>query len=191
MEAYLVLVESQAFAADSTGKLSAATLAFPKKVRFVALKETQEHALNTAMEHNAAKGLIANSDTEWFVLKVTFSADEVVALFQAGTLIRDIPRGGWRHYGELDLKSFQHEWAQVKIGPIGMQAWADMILSKRYQVKICGECSGCKTAGVTWVGGKAWNTEEYCVNCWHSYFASKYAEPEEEEAMDESAAKEA
>jgi hypothetical protein len=185
MEAYLVLSESQAFQADAVGKISADTLGAPAKVGYVALKAAQECAFQTALQHNAQKGHIATQETDWFVLHVTFKVDEALAMFQAGSMVRDIPRGGWRYFGELDFKILQHEWWQVKLAPIGMEAWADMVLGPRYKFKFTGHCNGCKATGVTWIGGKCRSMHGYCTPCWHAYFSSKFTEQAFGEEKDE------
>ena len=129
-------------------------------MNYVAFKETQELAFYAAFLRNFAKGAIATQASDWHVLRLAFSPEEALALFQSGRFIRYIGFGGWRLYGDFEFKAFQHEWVKVKIGPLGLSAWSDKVLTKRYQVKMAGHCNACQAAGVTWEGGKAYRSEE-------------------------------
>ena len=109
------------------------------------------------------------------MLRVTLSAEDGLALVTDGILARDVPNNGWSVFGALDVSTRQHSWDVVTLAPIGMEGWSSRVLANKVMRPV-GQCYGCGASCQTWMGGRNYCAEEYCVHCWHEFFKSRYAD---------------
>ncbi len=116
----------------------------------------------------------ANNATDWYILKVMMSPEQVLTAFQEGLLgkiIGDTP--GWRYYGDMPLNAFSIELLHISIGPVGVEMWADNVLSCGHEHRTKGVCTGCSASCSTWLASVRYDHKEYCASCWHKYVMKK------------------
>ena len=91
-------------------------------------------------------------------------------LVRDGLLARDMSRGGWRVYVDLDFGCLPHEWFKVFYPPMGVDTWAEKALSHCFHSKINSVCCKCRKAGKVWVAGQYFQFAEYCSSCWNDWY---------------------
>eukprot|EP00933_Yihiella_yeosuensis_P023601 TRINITY_DN1837_c0_g1_i1.p1 TRINITY_DN1837_c0_g1~~TRINITY_DN1837_c0_g1_i1.p1 ORF type:complete len:188 (-),score=37.85 TRINITY_DN1837_c0_g1_i1:112-675(-) len=168
MKAYIALVEEVALKADAEKCLTKKMLG--THVHYLAFKETLEEALHRAKIGTGMNGRIAIEEVRLYILELTWTDEEFLQLYHNETVRRNKCKGGWEWSGPLDLNTVSHTWSQCTLAPIGLDAWADMILGDRYKGKTASFCKECESSGVTtWCSRKARN-QDYCARCWQSFF---------------------
>jgi hypothetical protein len=186
MQVYIAMPEAQAFKVDKAKKVVHASLGLPQNIRYISIKDTMERAIEASVTGNAMKLPVATEVTVWNILQVCMPEQAAFKMVQDGLLIRDLNRGGWRLFDDLDFGTLEHQWIGVSLPPMGIEAWAEKTLMPCFQVKINSVCLNCKQSGAGWLRGKAFQSEEYyCARCWNSFYMSLQAKANEEVAMEE------
>ena len=65
MQAYIAMPKSNTFEVDNLKKLDRASVGFPEHVPYLSLKETKEHAVQTAIQGNRMESQVAAQVTVW------------------------------------------------------------------------------------------------------------------------------
>ena len=65
MKAYIAMPESSALKVDGWKKLDLASVGSPEHVPYLSLKETKEHAVQTAIQGNRMESQVAAQVTVW------------------------------------------------------------------------------------------------------------------------------
>ena len=184
MQAYIAMPRSSAEKVDRCKQLDRAFVGLPKHVLYLSLKDTREHAVQTAVEGNRMKLQVATEHTVWYCLELNVSVHDAFEMVQHGWLVRDLSRGGWRFYGKLEFACLQHTWYEATFPPLAVEAWAEKTLTC-FPSKINSVCCKCKEAGKVWVAGKYFQHAEYCSRCWNrSYYKQDATEQLSDEFPD-------
>ena len=180
LEGYVAISEDKA--AHILGKITPDT--FGPSCHYVPLTDEPATAVEKAI-FSLASPQVAVKPTEWFILKIMMSGDQVIEAFKKNQLVR-CPEGthnkkalsGWRFYGEIALggtDGVAYAWSRLTSAPMGIAIWADKVLSGTYPQSAFGKCAGCgSTHTPVWAGSlKAKRQDKdndlmYCCNCWHS-----------------------
>jgi hypothetical protein len=160
MHAFIAMAEDVAVEVDSSGQLSPQLLA----TKWLPLKENVEAAVTAAVQASAANGRIAVQSSSWYVLEIILPYQKFFELVREETLFRVKASPGWQWWGKLDVRKIDHTWWGMDLAPMGVKAWADMVLGPRYK-KATAPCMHCQATGLTtWTSKKG---ESYCSSCWH------------------------
>ena len=185
MQAYIAMPRSSAEKVDQCKQLDRAFVGLPQHVLYLSLKDTREHAVQTAVEGNRMKLQVATEHTVWYCLELNVSVHDAFEMVQHGWLVRDLSRGGWRFYGKLEFACLQHTWYEATFPPLAVEAWAEKTLTC-FPSKINSVCCKCKEAGKVWVAGEYFQHAEYCSRCWNrSYYKQDATEQLSKECVDE------
>ena len=189
LEAYMAFDEQDAWKVQNASKLE--PMMFGQPFKYVPLKDSPESACETMMRSTKCSPLIATEESEWYVLKITFSAEQVCEAFKEGRVTNAYAKSPhtWRWYGDITLGEVAFEWFKLSIAPIGLQAWADKVLRSWYPFGESCACAGCGAAGVpTWVPCPEPGDKDYCASCWHGFFLEARAGQLGAEAAEQQAA---
>lgn len=169
MDAYIALDERLALQVDMANVLTAKMLG--PQCRYIPLKETPQGAIDSVVQATAINGRVAVESITWIVLQITIEKEQLIDLFQSQTISRNIAKGGWQWYGELDYRNYGHCFHKSDMEPIGLDAWANKVLAPRYNVKIASVCHECREfRQATWTAKKDFNFRDYCAKCWHAFY---------------------
>ena len=80
----------------------------PEHVPYLSLKETKEHAVQTAIQGNRMESQVAAQVTVWYCLGVDMPVHDAFQMVQCGQLVRDVKGAGWRFYSELCFGHLEH-----------------------------------------------------------------------------------
>ena len=122
MQAYIAMPKSNAFEVDNLKKLDRASVGFPEHVSYLSLKETKEHAVQTAIQGNRMESQVAAQVTVWYCLGVDMPVHDAFQMVQCGQLVRDVQGAGWRFYSELCFGHLVHTWDEVTLAATGVEA---------------------------------------------------------------------
>jgi hypothetical protein len=163
--AFRAMTRQQATSCDGSQPVTPCSFGYLGHVKWFGLKQTVAASVEAAICRRHCFRNAAALCLEWYILQITFTSQQALDLFDAGTLVRDIPMNGWRVYGKLDLASFECCWFTFTTCPMGMQGWADLVLQRSMKSRL-GTCDGC-TGDTTIYGGT------YCQHCWHKYYVEE------------------
>ena len=83
----------------------------------------------------------------WKILEINVPEAAAFQMVQNGKLVRDINRHGWRFFGNLDYGSFSHQWYEVSMAPMGVDAWTEKTLMPTFRVTENAVCCQCNPSG--------------------------------------------
>ena len=194
MEAFLAFQEQEA---EALGAKGASGVLSPKMFgnpfTYLPLKETVEMAIDAALHSSKSPPASVSQETTWYVLKITLNADQFLEAFKSGVLRsgmrghprRGAPVPGWRWYGEIPIGEFAHCWSVGTVPPLGIETWAEKVLTPKYQLKAFGRCAGCNRQGdPVWTSNHKFNYQDFCASCWNAFMMRAKDEankPEDEE----------
>ena len=158
MQAYIAMPEAQAFEVDAAKKITCASLSLPRNIHYLPLKDTTERAMDATITGNAMLLPMATNVTVLNILEITVPEQTAFKMVQDGLLVRDLGRGGWRLFGNLDFSAFAHQWYKASLPPMGVEAWSEKTLMPRFRVSINSVCCNCQKSGAVW--------RNYCAGCW-------------------------
>ena len=157
---------------DSVKTLVHAELDFP--VSHISIKDTESCAMESAINGHLQRLPLTTEWTDWRFLCIWLEKDFVFDKVEKGLLVGDIPRGGWRYYGDLSFRELPHEWFEIRLPPRGVESWAERFKLHDVCVKLNGACSKCGTRGTMWIEWEKkkarWQRTEYCALCWDKIF---------------------
>ena len=158
MQAYIAMPEAQALEVDVAKNMTCASLSLPRNLNYLPLKDTNELAVDAAISGHAMLLPMATDVTVWYILEITVPEQTAFKMVQDGLLVRDLGRGGWRLFGNLDFSAFAHQWYKASLPPMGVEAWSEKTLMPRFRVRINSVCCICHKSGPVW--------RNYCAGCW-------------------------
>ena len=132
LEGYVAFQAERASKVEEEGALKRNMFGAP--FQCVPFADTITDSITKALSGKVTCPQAANNATEWWVLKVMMSPEQVLTAFQEGLLGKingDTP--GWRYYGDMPLNAFSIEWLRISVGPVGVEKWADTVLSRSYE----------------------------------------------------------
>ena len=150
--------DDKASRVDEAKNITVASLGLPNHIQYLPLKETQERAVDAAMTGNAMMIPMAREVTVWKILEINVPEAAAFQMVQNGKLVRDINRKCWRFSGNLDYGSFSHQWYEVTLAPMGVDAWTKKTLMPTFRVTENAVCCKCQKQGAVW--------RMHCGDCW-------------------------
>ena len=173
LEAFTVFDEHGARKAQTAGKLEPKM--FGRPFQYVPLKDSPASAFEAMMNSTWCSPRFATEECQWYLLKTTLSAEQVLEAIKVGRITYVQPHHTWRWYGELQLGEVSFEWWQFGTAPVGLPTWAEKALTGTYQRGASGACTGCSSSGPTWVSRRTNGSfDDYCASCWHGYFSNTH-----------------
>ena len=158
---------------------------------YVPLKPTVEGAVKAALEAEqnsfvAAKA--ATEPTEWCVLTLTLTPNEVMEAFTKGFLHWSAHMRGFEWWRTLQpTETGRLDWSLHVLDPIGLHSWAYTTCHKKFQrPQFQGHCGGCGAGsdlvqgdqGVPlWKATREYLHMGYCAICWRDFVSSKEQDP--------------
>lgn len=149
---------------------------------FLPLKESPKAAMEAALQSSAVPLNAVQENSEWILLRISLSADRVLAAFEEEVITNYSKRyGTYRWYGSLSLESDAQaiEWHRLELAPLGLEQWSQ-VLSKRYREgrsHCCAECgSGDRKL---WTATRMEGGKDYCSKCWHNFFTKAQDEAQQ------------
>ncbi|CAE8618700.1 unnamed protein product [Polarella glacialis] len=143
----------------------------------VPLDQSPEAAIERSLHDKTTTAVQAATDTtNWRLLKVTLSSEQVSRAFQSGYLHWSSGMKNLEWWGKLQLRSegapgllLTTEWIQHPLNALGLSAWGNSILGAVSNDS--GTCGGCQEKAVpVWQSGAEFAKEEYCAKCWNQFF---------------------
>ena len=147
----LSLADLQAF--DHAGELRPGVFCAPGvKGKYVPLDPTMESAIETAVtQWFSASFLVAECDTKWYLVKLSFSNVTIASMFQAKELSWGVNLIRLRLWTSVNAKWFwkkcpdslpKAELIEVPLSQMSMEDWGDRVLHWKLQVRAsCQQCS--------------------------------------------------
>ena len=164
MQVYIAMPADTANTVDEFKILTGATLGLPNHIHYLPLKDTKVCAVHASMTGNAMVIPMAREVSVWKILEISVSGTAAFQMVQDGKLVRDINRNGWRFTGNLNYRSFSHQWYEVTLAPIGVDAWTKKSLMPTFRVTDNAVCCKCHKQGAVW--------REHCGDCWLDFLHS-------------------
>ena len=158
MQVYVAMPDDKTSRVDEVKNITLASLGLPNHIQYLPLKETQERAVDAAMTGNAMMIPMARELTVWKILEINVPEAAALQMVQNGKLVRDINRNGWRFFGNLDYGSFSHQWYEVTLAPMGVDAWTKKTLMPTFRVIENAVCCQCQKQGAV--------RRMHCGDCW-------------------------
>ena len=170
----LSLADLQAF--NDGGELRPDVFCAPGvKGKYVPLDPTMESAIETAVtQWFSASFLVAECDTKWYLVKLSFSNVTIASMFQAKELSWGVNMIRLRLWTSVNAKWFwkkcpdslpKAELIEVPLSQMSMEDWGDRVLHWKLQVRAsCQQCSQADRS--VW---KATGGGHYCAECWHAH----------------------
>ena len=170
----LSLADLQAF--DHAGELRPGVFCAPGvKGKYVPLDPTMESAIETAVtQWFSASFLVAECDTKWDLVKLSFSNVTIASMFQAKELSWGVNMIRLRLWTSVNAKWClkkcpdslpKAELIEVPLSQVSMEDWGDRVLHWKLQVRAsCQQCSQADRS--VW---KATGGGHYCAECWHAH----------------------
>ena len=90
MQVYIAMPPDKAAVVDAKKALSVYSLGLPSHVKYLPLKESEEHALQAAFKGNGMEVPMARDPSLWNILGVHVPESAAFEMVQAGKLIRDV-----------------------------------------------------------------------------------------------------
>ena len=174
LEGYVAFSKQRANEVEGAGCLTPKL--FGPRVKYIPFVDSAVDAIgNLLADRNHCPPQAATEQTTLFVLKIVFSAEQVVAAFKAGLVSRvSWPTPGWRYGGDLPISNGTSiSWYAITVEPIGIGQWADTVLTKKYNMLASGSCGGCEKQDVATWKSAAKHESQYCAQCWNEYRINK------------------
>ena len=177
LEGYLACTDEMMAKIHQAGMVE--TRLFGPVAKFIPFADSATGAVDKAFLAQKHFPEAALQDTTWRVLRVSFTADQAFAALKGNQLERVVANRvpGFRFHGDLTAGCCSAEWFQASVEAMGVDKWADMALTGKFEVGTFGTCAACPAAGVpTWAGRERLGVEkrEYCAACWHGFFVAKH-----------------
>ena len=180
LDGYVALLEHWAKQVEEAGVLTPQMFAHPAhSLAYIPFAGTPEMALENAMRSCKSPPQLATQPTQWYILKVSITSDQLMELFKSGVVRHGAHLAfppDWRFYGELKLVSTRFRWDTLTIAPVGLPQWAETTLSWKYLqlLQLSSElrafcCSGCGEGGPAWATSSKPGRKEWCARCWNAW----------------------
>ena len=174
LDGYVALLEHWAKQVEEAGALTPQMFGGPYK--YIPFAGTPEMALENAMRSCKSPPQLATQPTQWYILKVSITSDQLMELFTSGVVRHGAHLAfppDWRFYGELKLVSTRFWWDTLTIAPVGLPQWAETTLSWKYKLRAFSCCSGCGEGGPAWATSSKPGRKEWCARCWNAWLSER------------------
>ena len=158
MQVYVAMPADTASRVDEAKHLTRANLGLPYHVQYLPLKDTKVCAVDTCMTGHAMVIPMARESSVWRVLEINVPQEAAFKMVQDAQLVRPSNRNGWRFFGNLDFSTFSHQWYEVSVPPMGVDAWTKKTLMPIFHVTANAVCCKCNKQGARW--------RMHCADCW-------------------------